>query len=695
MRLDPTRALVPALFAFLVSAAVGAGAQPPSIPAAPLAVEGQSEKTDLSPPLGAIRPIPPVPGPVRRLVRRALASAHRDGPRLKAQLGAGSGLPTSTTAKAPAAPSVSFEGINNVDFALPPDPNGDVGPSHYVQWVNLSFAVFSKTGALLYGPAAGNTLWSGFGGPCESDNQGDPIVLYDKQAGRWVFSQLASDDIELGPFVQCVAVSTTGDPLGPYYRYAFATNPAHPTWLGDYPKLAVWPDAYYLAINQFQCEDPLCESSTFQGQGALAFQRAKMLAGLPAGVVVRGVDPSNPGRMLPSHWSGGPPPPLGTPNYFVQANDSARGFAGVASDELQIWAFHVDWTNPAASTFTRAATLSPAPFDSHVCQLPDPAQPDVDTTNCIPQPGHDFLGLPSPGVDAIPDRLMYRLHYRNFGDHQALVANHTVNVTPGLYDANGVGHAGIRWYELRDSGGGWELYQQGTFAPDGRHRWMGSLALDRDGNIALGYSLGDATTYPSIAYTGRTPADPLGTMGTEVVAKAGAGAQEDSSGRWGDYSSMGVDPTDDCTFWYTQEYYAATNVILGVNWRTRIVAFRFPSCTGAPVVPALRIASTGVVEGNSGTTNAVFSVTLSAPSAKFVTVDYRTANGTATAGSDYLRTTGTLTFPPGATSRTITVPVIGDTLPEANEYFLVILSNPVNATIARAVGAGVILTDDQ
>src|SRR5262249_26305087 len=177
-------------------------------------------------------------------------------------------------------------------------------------------------------------------------------------------------------------------------------------------------------------------------------------------------------------------------------------------------------------------------------------------------------------------------------------------------------------------------------------------------------------------------------------AKAGAGAQEDSSGRWGDYSSMSVDPTDDCTFWYTQEYYAATNVILGVNWRTRIVAFRFPSCTGTPAGPALRSASPGVVEGTSGTSNAVFSVPPSAASANVVTVDYRTVNGTATAGSDYLRTTGTLTFPPGATSRTITVPVLGDTLPESNEYFLVILPNPVNATIARAVGAGVILTAD-
>jgi len=254
--------------------------------------------------------------------------------------------------------------------------------------------------------------------------------------------------------------------------------------------------------------------------------------------------------------------------------------------------------------------------------------------------------------------------------------------------------AGMRWYELRkDTGGEWSIYQQGTYAPnDGNHRWMGSIAMDQAGNIALGYSVSSETTWPSIRYATRTPVDPLGEMGGEASIVAGSGAQLDSSGRWGDYSAMSVDPLDDCTFWYTQEYYAELEFFFGRNWRTRIASFKLPSC-GAPP-PSISISDVTVTEGNTGTVSAAFTVSLSTATSAVVTVDYATADGTATAGSDYVAAAGTLTFAPGTTTQVVTVTVNGDTLVEGDETFAVSLSNAVGATIADAQGVGTIRNDD-
>lgn len=476
-------------------------------------------------------------------------------------------------------PLQNFDGVTNVNGVLPPDTNGDVGPNNYVQWVNLSFAIYSKTGTLLYGPAAGNTLWAGFGAPCQTSNDGDPIVQYDHLADRWMMSQFALPNYPSGPFYQCIAISQTGDPTGAWYRYAFQISA---TKMNDYPHLGVWPDGYYMSINQFV-------GNTWAGAGAVAFERSKMLLGQPAQAVyfdLYSVDP-NMGGMLPSDLDG-QAPPAGTPNYFMEADDNAFGFP---QDQLNMWQFSVNWTTPSASTFTQVSTMATAAFDSDMC---------AGSRNCIAQQGT------TRKLDAISDRLMYRLQYRNFGGYQTIVLNHTV-------DVNSADHAGIRWYELRNSGGGWSIYQQGTFSPDATQRWMGSAAMDANGNIAIGYSASSSTMYPAIRYTGRLAGDTLGTMSQgEGTLFAGTGAQTHSASRWGDYSMLAVDPVDGCTFWYTNEYVQTTG---SAPWRTRIGSFQLPGCGGpttgtlqgtvtdASTSAALSGATVTIAGGASTTTN--------------------------------------------------------------------------------------------
>jgi subtilase family serine protease len=587
----------------------------------------------------ALRDVPPVPprhsGPPRQMRKHG-------GPRL-AGGGGPSGphlLPDPVVQSAPGTAGMppteqSFDGLGNVDLVLPPDPNGDVGPNHYVQWVNTSFAIYDKAGTLLYGPAAGNTLWAGFGGPCQSTNDGDPIVLYDSLADRWVMSQLALPSFPFGPFYQCVAVSQAGDPLGPYHRYAFRISD---TKLNDYPKLAVWPDGYYLAVNQF---DEV--SLGYAGQGVAVFEREKMLAGLPATMVyvdLFGVDP-NLGGMLPADLDGVPPPP-GAPGYYVQFDDDAWGYA--AEDRLQLWRFHVDWTDPSASTFTGPALVPTAAFDSNLCGY---------SRTCIPQPGTVRR------LDAISDRLLWRLQYRNLGSHEALVVNHTV-------DAGG-DHAGVRWYEIRDPAGTPFVHQQGTYAPDADHRWMGSAAMDGSGNLAIGFTV-SGSTFPSIRYAGRLADDPPGTLPQqEASLAAGGGPQTDRSGRWGDYSALTVDPTDDCTFWYTHEYYAARS---GIGWRTRVGTFRFPSCTSDEVrVTISAIVPTAAEAGGA----ARLSVRRTGATDEALLVRYTVA-GTATPGSDYVALPGTVTIPAGAASVEMDVAAVDDTLVEGEETVIVTIA---------------------
>jgi hypothetical protein len=442
-------------------------------------------------------------------------------------------------------PLVSFEGVNNVNGVLPPDTNGDVGPNHYVQMVNLSFAIWDRSGTLLLGPVNSNTLWSGFGGPCQTTNDGDPIVLYDHLADRWLMSQFAVSDPS--GFFQCIAISQTGDPTGSWHRYAFLMSTVK---FNDYPKFGVWPDAYYMSVNQFLVG--------FDSVAAVAFERDQMLLGNPAQMVIFDLQSVEPNRfsLLPGDLDG-PPPAPGTPNPFLAVEPAIFGWP---TDQLSEWDFFVDWVTPANSTFGVSGspnqTLPTAPFDANMCGF---------SRNCIPQPG----GTP---VDALSSRLMNRVQFRDFGTHQVLMANHTV-------DVDGTDHAGVRWYELQNTGGGWFIAQQGTYAPDSDHRWMGSVAMDGNGNIAVGYSVSSSSTFPSIRYATRVPTDPLGTLQAEAQLIGGSGTQSHSSGRWGDYSMMAVDPIEQCTFWYTQQYYQTTGTS---PWQTRIGKFILP-CVVVPV----------------------------------------------------------------------------------------------------------------
>ncbi len=437
---------------------------------------------------------------------------------------------------------LNFAGVGNGDYgftpnAAPPDTNGAVGATQYVQWVNESFAVFDKaTGAIVPGfPKAGNTLWAGFGGGCETNNDGDPIVQYDKSANRWVFTQFS---VSTTPYLQCVAVSTTSDAMGAYNRYAFDYGN---TQFPDYPKLGVWPDAYYITFNIFN------NGTTFAGAKLCAYDRTAMLAGAAATQQCIQLSTSY-GGVLPSDLDGTTPPPAGSPNFMLN----------FGSNSLNEWKFHVDWANPGNTTLTGPLNIPVAAFT--------PACNGGGT--CIPQPNTKNK------LDSLADRLMYRLAYRNIAGTESLVVNHSVSV--GGNRRSQV--VGVRWYELRapNATGGATVFQQGTFAPDSTARWMGSIAMDKQGNIALGYSASSSSVYPSLRYTGRLATDPPGAMQTEAVLKAGAGSQSGFSlHRWGDYSAMTVDPVNDCTFWYTNEYLKTTGAF---NWSTWIASFKFPGC---------------------------------------------------------------------------------------------------------------------
>jgi hypothetical protein len=373
---------------------------------------------------------------------------------------------------------------------------------------------------LLAGPTDINELWNGAGGSCEQQNAGDPIVLYDQLADRWVISQFSSaNDI-------CLAVSTTPDPLGSYFRYEF-TMPSFP----DYFKLGVWTDAYYMGANE----------NTYS---QVAFDRTKILAG-QAATFVRFAGQDN--FTMPADLNGTALPPAGAPGLFYTFLDNS--FHG-GSDRLELYAFDVDFTTPTNSTLTLLASLPVASYTYTVCGF--------FVLNCIDQPST------TRGLDPVSEWPMFRLNYRNMGTHEAMVANFTIDV--------GSDRAGIRWYELRKTGSGaWTIFQEGTHAPGTENRWMGSIAMDGAGNIGLGYSITSTSLFPGLRYTVRTPNDPLNTFQTEAILQNGGGSQTSTSSRWGDYSLLTVDPVDDATFWFTGEYQQVT---ASSNWRTRIGSFQ-------------------------------------------------------------------------------------------------------------------------
>jgi hypothetical protein len=426
---------------------------------------------------------------------------------------------------------LNFDGMFGSESGgvIPPDTNGAVGDKQFFLITNFAFLIYDKaTGKAETKLALINTIFKGFGGQCESGNGGDPVVLYDKLANRWLLEQLeysSSDQI-------CIAVSQTDDATGKYNLYSYTF-----TGLPDYPKLAIWPDAYYLAFNFFGPGD---------GEPC-AMNRKAMLNGKKSAAMICFSPNTSDAGFLPSDLDGATLPPSAAPNHYVELGNS--------NTTIKEYDFHVDFAHPKKSTFKGPNTLT-VPAYTQLCGGGGGA--------CIPEPNGGGV------LDAIGDRMMFRNAYRNFGDHEAMVFSHSVAPGKGSKAV-----AAMRWYELRStpSGGSFSVYQAGTYQNKTDNYWMGSVAMDKNGDMALGFSVDNSTKLdPSIWFTGRLPTDPLNKMeGTKLVHKGTT--VQGSVNRWGDYSSMSVDPVDDCTMWYTQEYSDG-----GFNWQSHVVSFKFNSC---------------------------------------------------------------------------------------------------------------------
>lgn len=462
----------------------------------------------------------------------------------------------------------NFEGLSNQDNANtfgfrvnPPDPNGEVGPNNYVEMINLVFGVYDKAGNLLLGPVDTGTLWSGFAIPDCTDPSGDPVVMYDQFTDRWILTQFTTRGPE---YWNCVAVSTTSDPTGSYYRYAFSTGPNFP----DYPKYGNWKDSYVITTREF---GPTVE----YGIGVYGLEKNKMVNGEAARSVRFFIDGNVPSNLplvgdglLPADVDGKTKPKNEDTTPLVGTQDDNASY-GATFDALNIWDLTIKWRSTPLASLELNTQLPTASFDSIF-----PCGP-ASSRDCLPQPGV------SPGDPRTLDILSYRqrptfrLAYRAFKNYDTMVTNQSVEAAPGV--------AGVRWYEIRRVGNTYSIYQQGTFAPnDGVHRWMGSIAMDKKGDMGLGYSVVNGTTvYPGIRYTGRMAGDPAGqmTLGEGTVIN-GSGIQRTTNSRWGDYTDLTVDPTDDCTFWYVNEYYTLAGQISSTaGWQTRIASFKLPGCS--------------------------------------------------------------------------------------------------------------------
>jgi hypothetical protein len=443
-------------------------------------------------------------------------------------------------------PRVSTTGVGvdpNARVA-PPDTTGDLGPNHYVQWVNSRYAIYTLTrdankaitdfNAVPGFPKNGNAVFAGMNSRCATTNDGDPIVQYDQMADRWVLTQFVAGS---SPYLQCVAVSTTPDPTGTYYRYEFSYG----NDFNDYGKMGVWSDSYVMTFNMFR------RARSFVGNRVCAYERSKMLLGQTARQICSQTS-SSYGSLLPADIEGANLPAAGT----------ALPLLSITSSTLLSWKFAVNWT-AGTGTLTGPTTVTGVATFSRACG----------GGTCIPQPGVTQL------IDSLADRLMYRLSYRKFADgHESLLVNHSV--------AN-AGTTAVRWYELRNAAGNTisaatpVVYQQGTHAPTPDYRWMGSAAMDKTGGIAIGYNISNKTNLnPSIRYAGRGPADPLGVLGAEGGLLTGPGVQTGNNlSRWGDYSTLNVDPVDGCTMVFTTEFIPSNG---SFNWSTHIGSFKLSTC---------------------------------------------------------------------------------------------------------------------
>lgn len=447
-----------------------------------------------------------------------------------------------------------FPGFSNPD-AYPPDSSIAVGDTQVVEWVNTSYAVFDKnSGNLLIGPITSGHIWDGLGGECNVA-QPDPIAQWDRTAHRWLLAQNT-----YGPFSACIAVSMTADATGSYYLYAFSL-PDFP----DYPKWGVWPSGYFQTMNMFNAS-----LTQFLYTEVCAYNGAKMRVGDRNAEQICFQLTQNDYSLLPADQDSHVPPPDGQDEFFIGSYDVDGG-----NDHLYLYSMHPVFPDPAQSTFQGSNLADPFTVPAY-----NPYAPNCEPIRgaCIPEPNR-------VGVGSLADRLMYRFVYWNDGPlanitstaplpapAQHWFVNHTA--------AGSSGQAGVRWYEFTApirtvTISGLHLFQSGTFAPDSNYRWMASLARDKAGDIALGYSISSSIRNPAIAVTGRTLGDPLGQMEAEQVIVQGTGEQIDSQNRWGDYSTMWIDPSDGCTFWYAQEYYITT---ASWDWSTRLASLKFSNC---------------------------------------------------------------------------------------------------------------------
>jgi hypothetical protein len=451
-----------------------------------------------------------------------------------------------------------FQGLNYRDngprhnWGIPPDTNGAIGNGFYLQMVNTVFAVWDVSGAPTRLPGYPTKISSVFAGTgmCATHDDGDPVVVYDTAADRFVISQFALN-FRQNRFFECIAISTSGDlTTGDWTAYAFE----YPgSVMNDYPKFGVWPDGYYASFNQF---DVSSGSFRWAGGGAISYERDAMLLGATARFVYFDLYPirRDLGGMLPSNWIGTNAPPPGAPNLYDMFDADERGW-NYRDDQIELWAFHVDYATPSNSSFARQQRpISVANFNPWIC--------GVGAIDCVPQKGS------SDRLDTLLNESMFPLQYRNDGTDQHLVFSHSVHSNQG--------GSGIRWYDLTrptDDSVNWGVNDQATYAPDGKYRWMGSAAINGEGAIAIGFSLSSPRMFPAIGVAGRLAADPPGEMTTDSTVHQGAGSERGRYSRWGDYSSMGVDPTDDCTFWYTNQYYKSTTQWA---WGTWIQSFTLP-----------------------------------------------------------------------------------------------------------------------
>jgi len=410
--------------------------------------------------------------------------------------------------------------------SYPTDANGDVGTRHYVQAVNVGLGVFDKASGERLAAVDINDLFDGTNTPCDDGNWTDPVVVYDHLADRWVFIDVATSNH------LCLAMSKNDDPVsGGWWLYAYPVDQ-----LPDFPKLTVWPDGYYATLNT-------------KPTRVLTFGREAMLSGQSIRAVHFEVENTIWGNILPSNLEG-EPPPEGTPNFYLYLDVSPRG--------IDLWRFHVDWTSPSNSTFVCSGPVGTSPI-----QLPPNTVPQLGTSQEL------YANW----------NLNMQVQYRRIAGVESLWATSTVG-------SNGV--ASIRWQEIRDPSGTPYLYQEGTYQPDANHRWMGSLAVDRMGNMAVGYSVTSSSMYPGIRYSGRMAQDRRGMLREEQSLIEGTAAQTDGS-RWGDYTAMAIDPVDGCTFWYTNQYYALVSYgseAFPIR-QTRIGSFRFPWCQPTIYLPII------------------------------------------------------------------------------------------------------------